>query len=386
MASGTSPGDGPGDLRLDEQAALRRVATAVAQQRTPDEIFAVVTDEAGPLFGATASTLFRFEGAVGVAVSDWHTRDALGVPKGLRVDLALESATGRVYQTGAPARVDSYDEIEVERIDGPLRALGIHAAVAAPIVVDGRVWGSISLSTVSDRPFPPSTELRLGAFAELVGQAVANAEARRELTESRVRIVEAADAARRRIERDLHDGAQQRLVSLALRLQLARRTAGDPDATIAALDACSVELATALEELRELARGIHPAMLTERGLGAALQFVADRAPLPVDLNVQLDVRLAPAHEAALYFTACEALANVTKHAEASAVSIRAWRDDGRIVIEIADDGVGGAEPMRGSGLRGLTDRLEAVGGQLDVTSAPGHGTTVIATVPALAPA
>ena len=177
MASGTSPGDRPGDLRLDEQAALRRVATAVAQQRTPDEIFAVVTDEAARLFGATASTLFRFEGAVGVAVSDWHTPDALGVPKGLRVDLALESATGRVYQTGAPARVDSYDEIEVGAIDGPLRALGIHAAVAAPIVVDGRVWGSISLSTVSDRPFPPSTELRLGAFAELVGQAVANAEA-----------------------------------------------------------------------------------------------------------------------------------------------------------------------------------------------------------------
>ncbi len=126
-------------------------------------------------------------------------------------------------------------------------------------------------------------------------------------------------------------------------------------------------------------------MLTERGLGAALQFIADRAPLPVDLDVQLDVRLAPAHEAALYFTACEALANVTKHADATAASIRAWRDDGRVVIEIADDGVGGAEPMRGSGLRGLTDRLEAVGGHLDVTSAPGRGTTVTATVPALAP-
>ena len=144
---------------------------------------------------------------------------------------------------------------------------------------------------------------------------------------------------------------------------------------------CSAELATALEELRELARGIHPALLTERGLGPALQSVADRAPLPVELDVQLHDRLTPAHEAALYFTACEALANVTKYAGAKAASIRAWREDGRIVIEIADDGVGGAEPSRGSGLRGLTDRLEAVGGQLDVASAVGRGTTVIATLP-----
>ena len=381
VASRTSQDEGLGDLRLDEQAALRRVATAVARQRTPDEIFAAVTDEAGELFGATASTLFRFEGAVGVGVSDWHTPDAIGTPKGLRVDLTLESATGRVYQTGAPARVDSYDAVEAERIDGALRALGIHAAVAAPIVVEGRVWGSISLSSVRPRPFPPRTELRLGAFAELVGQAVANAEARRELTESRVRIVEAADAARRRIERDLHDGAQQRLVSLALQLQLARRTAGDAEATIAAIEACSAELTTALEELRELARGIHPSLLTERGLGPALQSVADRAPLPVELDVQLHDRLTPAHEAALYFTACEALANVTKYAGATAASIRAWREEGRIVIEIADDGVGGAEPSRGSGLRGLTDRLEAVGGQLDVASAVGRGTTVTAALP-----
>ena len=347
VASRTSPDSGLGDLRLDEQAALRRVATAVARQRTPDEIFAVVTDEAGELFGATASTLFRFEGAVGVGMSDWHTPEAQGVPKGLRVDLTLESATGRVYQTGAPARVDSYDEIETERIDAPLRSLGIRAAVAAPIVVDGRIWGSISLSTVRPRPFPPGTERRLGAFAELVGQAVANAEARRQLRESRVRIVEAADEARRRIERDLHDGAQQRLVSLALRLQLARRTAGDAEATRAAIDGCSEELATALAELRELANGIHPAMLTERGLAPALQSVADRAPVPVELDVQLPERLAPAHEAALYFTACEALANVSKHAQASRASIRARQENGSVVIEIADDGVGGAEPSRG---------------------------------------
>jgi signal transduction histidine kinase len=370
----------PADLRLDEQAALRRVATAVARQRTPDEIFGVVTEEVGGLFGATASTLFRFEGTEGVGVSDWHTDDAEGVPPGMRIDLERESATGRVYQTAAPTRL-AYDEVAHGDIDARLRALGIRYAIAAPIVVDDALWGSISLSTIDEDPFPPGAELRLAAFAELVAQAVGNAEARSQLTASRVRIVAAADEARRRLERDLHDGVQQRLVALALQLRMAQRTAGDAAATKAALEACSEELAAALEELRELARGIHPAVLTERGLPAALQSIVDRAPVPVELDVRLEERLAPAQEAALYFTASEALANVAKYAEARSAVVRAWRDGRIVVIEIADDGVGGADTGRGSGLRGLCDRVEAVGGRLEISSPPGAGTRIVARLP-----
>jgi signal transduction histidine kinase len=240
------------------------------------------------------------------------------------------------------------------------------------------------MSTTRPRPFPPTAEAQLASFAELVAMGVANAEARSQLTASRVRIVEASDAARRRIERDLHDGAQQRLVTVALHLRLARNRVGDDEASRDVrelLDACTAELALALEDLRELARGIHPAILAERGLEPALRTLIDRCPSEVSLDVDLPGRLEPKLEAALYFTVSEALANVVKYASATKVAIRATADVRQAVIEISDDGVGGADPSRGSGLRGLADRVEAVGGWLSVTSPPGGGTTVVATVP-----
>jgi signal transduction histidine kinase len=371
----------PDDLRLDEQAALRRVATAVAKQRTPNEIFAIVTREIAELFGATGATLFRFEAGYGIAVADWHTHNARGLSQGLELDLHTDSATGRVYRTGAPSRIDAYAQLDPDTVAASIKDLELHATVGAPITVDGRVWGAISISTIQPQPFPPDTEARLAGFAELVAQAVANAEARRQLTASRVRIVEAADEARRRIERDLHDGAQQRLVGLALQLRLVRTAAEDPEAVRGALDTCGAELALALEELRELARGIHPTVLTERGLRPALQSVADRAPVPVELAVSLDAALTPGQEAALYFTASEAVANVAKYAQATSIEIRAFDDAQHVVIEIRDDGVGGAEPSNGSGLRGLADRVEAAGGWLDVASPAGVGTVVLATLP-----
>jgi signal transduction histidine kinase len=197
--------------------------------------------------------------------------------------------------------------------------------------------------------------------------------------ESRARIVRAADDARRRIERDLHDGAQQRLVGVALRLRLAREQA--PGGARQLIDEAASELAEALDELRELARGIHPTILTDRGLEPALRLVAVRSAVPVDLDAELLERLPPPHEAALYFTASEALANVGRYSQASRVTVRLRQENGHAVIEVADDGVGGADPSAGTGLRFLADRVEALGGFLEVASPPGVGTTIRAGVP-----
>jgi signal transduction histidine kinase len=247
-----------------------------------------------------------------------------------------------------------------------------------PILVDGRLWGGFAVGSMSD-PFGEDAGARLAAFAELVAQAIANADARIKLKESRARLVEAADDARRRIERDLHDGAQQHLVALALSLQLVARSA-EP-ATATALRGCIEDLHTALAELRELARGLHPAVLTERGVPAALQSLAGRSPVPVVLDVDLDGRLPPAHEAALYFVAAEALTNVAKYAHAETASVALALDGDRVRLEIRDDGVGGADSAAGGGVAGLCDRVEALDGVLTVDSPPGEGTTVTAEIP-----
>jgi PAS domain S-box-containing protein len=203
-----------------------------------------------------------------------------------------------------------------------------------------------------------------------------------ELRASRSRIVEAADDARRRLERNLHDGAQQRLVSLSLALRLAQsRLREDPDGAEQLLTGAADELSHALAELRELARGIHPAVLTDRGLPAALEALAARAPLPVELSADLEDRLPGPVEAAAYYVVAEALTNVAKYSEASAVEVRAERLNGRVVVEVADDGIGGADPSLGSGLRGLADRVEALDGRLEVESSAGEGTTVRAVIP-----
>jgi signal transduction histidine kinase len=259
-----------------------------------------------------------------------------------------------------------------------LRALGMRASVAAPVIVDGELWGAVAAGSAG-APFTADTEARLGAFAELVGQAIANVEARLQLTDSRNRLVAAADDARRRTERDLHDGAQQRLVALALSLGLVARNA-EPR-TAVAVEHCIRELRTALDELRALARGIHPVLLTERGLEPALRALASRSPVPVRVEADLAERLPPAQETALYYVAAEALTNVAKHAQAGFTDIRLGQPDGWAEITIADDGVGGATIANGSGLRGLADRVDALGGRISIASTPGEGTTVRARVP-----
>jgi signal transduction histidine kinase len=364
--------------RLEEQQALRRVATAVARQHEAEEVFDLVTREVARHLDADAAMTARFDGpGLATVLSDWARPGVAGFPTGKQITIGGPTALAKIQATSAPVRVDSYEGMPGD-YPAELRALGVRASVAAPVIVDGRLWGAVAAASV-DAPFTSDTEARLGAFAELVGQAIANVDARQQLTASRARIVEATDETRRRIERDLHDGAQQRLVALALSLRMVARSA-EPE-TAAAVEACIDELHTALDELRELARGIHPVVLTERGLEPALHALASRSPVPVRIVAELDQRLPPAQEAALYYVAAEALTNVAKHAQAGATDVRIDQPDGWAELTVTDDGVGGAAVESGSGLRGLVDRLDALGGRIAVTSAPGRGTTVRARVP-----
>ena len=297
--------------RLEEQQALRRVATAVAQQHEPVEIFELVTREVARHLDADAAMTARYDGpGLATVLADWAAPGVAAFPTGRQIVIGGPTALAQVQATRAPGRVDSYEGMPGE-YPAELRALGMRASVAAPVIVGGELWGAVAAGSAG-APFTSDTEARLGAFAELVGQAIANVDARMQLTESRARLVAAADDARRRIERDLHDGAQQRLVALALSLGVVAKNA-EP-ATAAAVEACIRELHIALDELRELARGIHPVLLTERGLEPALRALASRSPIPVRVDASLDERLPPAQEAALYYVAAEALTNVAKHA------------------------------------------------------------------------
>jgi signal transduction histidine kinase len=368
--------------RLDEQEALRRIATAVARQYGADEVLALVTSEVARHLAADAAMTARYDGpGLATVLADWSAPGVSHFPTGRQIVIGGPTALARVQQTWAPARVDTYEGMP-GAYPAELRKLGMRAAVAAPIVVDGHLWGAVAAASAGT-PFTNDAEARLGAFAELVGQAIANVDARMKLDESRARIVQAADDARRKIERDLHDGAQQRLVALALSLGLVAKTA-EP-ATASAIKACTNELQTALAELRELARGIHPVVLTERGLVAALGELASRSPVRAEVDATLDDRLPPAQEAALYFVAAEALTNVAKYARAGAAHVMLHRRDGWAEITIADDGIGGADETGGSGLRGLADRVDALGGRLSVESTPGTGTIIRAAVPVAEP-
>jgi signal transduction histidine kinase len=353
----------------------------VAAESDPAALFGIVSEELGRLLQAERAHMFRFDpdGRAGTIMGGWALGSERRLPVGLHVTVDGDTAMARIWRTGAPVRIDDYTPVMGAAAD-VIREVGVGAVVASPIMLGGRLWGAVVVSNVEPRPFPPGTEQRIADFAELAAQALANAHAREQLAASRARIVEAGDAERRRLERNLHDGAQQRLVSLSLMLRLAgRRVADDPEAS-AFLERAGDELAQALQELRELARGIHPAVLTERGLAPALQALAARAPLPVELALPQDRLPAPV-EAAAYYLVSEALANVAKHARASLVRVEVERSDGRARVEVADDGVGGADASGGSGLRGLADRVEALGGWLTIDSPPGQGTALVAEIP-----
>ncbi|HEX4521794.1 MAG TPA: GAF domain-containing sensor histidine kinase [Gaiellaceae bacterium] len=362
-----------------EQEALRRVATLVARDPPPDAVFQAVTEEVCRLLELRTAVLHRFE--------DSHTSTIVGKfggPTGrfeLGNSIRLEAGTAlRVLQTGASAR-SNYSAL-TGRGAAELRALGFEAGVGVPISVAGETWGALVVALRAGETMPFETEKRLQGFAELVALAVASAQARDELAASRRRIVHAGDAERRRIERNLHDGAQQRLVALSVALRLARaKIRSDPEEAERIVELASDELAQALQELRELAQGIHPAVLTDRGLAEALEVLAARAPLPVALDVDLPARLPEPVEAAAYYVVSEGLANVVKHAEAGSASVRVGRTDGSAQVEVLDDGAGGADPGSGSGLWGLRDRVDALGGRIEIESAAGCGTRLLAELP-----
>jgi signal transduction histidine kinase len=359
----------------DEQAALRRVATLVASGVQPSRVFGQVTEEVARLLAVPGASVMRYDGSrTATVVGGWSEDGALSLPLGSTFDLDGDTVVAKVLRSGSPQRVDRYQETS-GTLSETLQRSGYQAAVAAPVLVGGRLWGALGAAT-------RSVEQRLCDFAELVAQALANADAREQLAASRARIVEAGDVERRRLERNLHDGAQQRLVALALDLTLIGVTLEkDPPAARKTLIAAQDQLAQGLDELRELARGIHPAVLTERGLGPALHALVKRAPVRVDVIEMPEERLAGPVEAAAYYVAAEAITNVVKYARASHVRLSVSHADGRASLAVSDDGVGGADAAHGTGLRGLADRVEALGGHLYVDSPPGRGTRVRAEIP-----
>jgi signal transduction histidine kinase/uncharacterized protein YoaH (UPF0181 family) len=366
----------------EEQAALRRVATLVARGAAPAKVFEAVSAEVGRLLPADAAGLGRYESDGTVTpLGSWTREGGYEIPLGERVTMEGPTTARLVFDTRRPARIDGYEGLPGAGA-AAARAVGWRSTVAAPIIVEGRLWGVVSVASTSEQPLPPDTEMRLGGFAELVATAIANAESRAELHTSRARIVATADATRRRIERNLHDGAQQRLVSLALELRAAQ----------AALPAELRELRTelsrfidgltaVLDELREIALGIHPAILAEGGLGPALKTLAHRSPIPVELDVRAGVQLPEPVEVAAYYVASEALTNAAKHARASHVYVSVDVRSSMLRVAVSDDGDGGADPVRGSGLLGLKDRAEAMGGTISLKSPHGEGTTLVAQLP-----
>ena len=364
----------------EEQAALRRVATLVAQGVPPVEIFSAVSDEVAGLFRAQAGVL-RFEHD-GPAVVFVGVSKTLELPVGTRWEFQPGMASAEVYRTGRSARVDAMDWSSASgTVAGAARRLGIVSTVGSPIVVEGRLWGAMNVAS-TDELLPFGMEGRLEKFTELLATAIANAESRSELAASRRRIVAASDQARRRIERDLHDGTQQRLVSLGLAARAAQAdAAADRGDLRAELSRIAAGLADAVAELQEFSRGIHPAILSERGLGPALRTLARRSAVPVDLDVTTNARCPEPVEIAAYYVASEALANAMKHAQASRIEMSLTTRHGSLLLSIRDDGVGGADPARGSGLAGLADRVEALGGSIRLHSAAGAGTHITVDLP-----
>ncbi|MGZ4583635.1 MAG: ATP-binding protein [Mycobacterium sp.] len=362
------------------QAALRRVATLVARGVLPAQVFTAVADEVANALRVENCMLVRYVGDYSCELVAAHDKAHLAkIPVGAVFSLAGDNVATMVFHTWATARMDSH-----EGAAGPIAAavsgLGIRSAVGAPIEVDGRLWGAAVIASSASEPHPPQTEERLADFAELVATAIANAQARDELMASRARIVAAGDEARRRIGHDLRDGAQQRLVTLRLRLRSLQASLPADAQLQQEMTDLADEVAAASEELRQLSRGVHPAVLSNAGLGPALRVVCRRAAMPVELHVNVDRRLRESVEVAVYYVVAEALTNAAKHAHASTVIVDVEADDQRVRLAVSDDGVGGADP-RGSGLIGLKDRVEALGGHMDICSREGEGTDLTVEIP-----
>ncbi|MDX6244964.1 MAG: hypothetical protein QOE76_2687 [Frankiales bacterium] len=366
----------------EEQAALRRVATLVARVAPVDELFAMVTGEVGTLLRVEFASMGRYEpdGTVSAAAV-WTAAGAPPGPPRPRSTVWGDKLSTEVLRTGRPARIDG--DAGADGASGVTYPdAGIRSSVGAPIILDDRIWGLMTVGTSGGQRLPPDTEARLADFTDLLATAIANGESRAGLAASRARIVAAADQTRRRLERDLHDGAQQRLVSLGLELRAAQAALPPQLADVQAeLSRVADGVTSVLDELREIARGIHPAILAEGGLGPAVRMLARRCPIPVEVDVRAAARLPERVEVAAYYIVSETLTNAAKHANASVVHVDVEAVDGILRLRVGDDGAGGADPTRGSGLVGLKDRVEAIGGVIAFSSPPGAGTSMVVELP-----
>jgi signal transduction histidine kinase/ketosteroid isomerase-like protein len=365
-------------LLLAEHAALRRVATLVAQGASQTEVFDAVVTEASQLLDEEFVSLLRYDpsgGSTVVAIRGYADE----IPAGTRMSGDSEGAGAQVLRTGHAARVDNYDGLAGNDA-ATARATGMNAAVAAPILADGRTWGAL-LVMARQGPLPAATEDRLAQFADLVAAAISNTESRAELTASRARIAATADQTRRRIQRDVHDGAQQRLVHTIVTLKLAKAAIGESGPAADLVEESLRNAQQAMAELRELAHGIMPAALSSGGLRAGVESFVRHVNLPVQVELP-DRRLPRGLETTAYFIVAEALTNVVKHARATSAHVSATVAGAETLrLEVRDDGIGGADRARGSGLVGLVDRVAACGGAIDIRSPPGEGTTITAELP-----
>jgi signal transduction histidine kinase len=365
---------------VEDQAALRRVATLVARGVPPGELFDAVAAEVGSLLDADLSTLFRYEDEDMVRMLSIWTADGepLETPQTWGVEeLGLSRPTA---EDNWPGRVDDWTQFS-----GPLARFvrdvaGVTSSVSSPILVEGRLWGALAVHSTQVEPLPADTEVRVSEFTELVATAISNVQAREDLGASRARILAAENDERRRVVRDLHDGAQQRLIHTIVKLNLARSSLEEEHASAAGLVAEALQHAEeATGELRELAHGILPSVLTHGGLRAGVGALASRMPVPVETSVSVD-RLPEDVEATAYFVVAETLTNVAKHAHADNATVVARMENGELRVQVTDDGVGGAN-QDGSGLLGLADRLSVLDGTLSVESSAEGGTRVVAAIP-----
>ncbi len=365
-----------------EQASLRRVATLVARGSADEGFLSVVASEVRQLFDVPDVAIVRFEQRDVVLVGTAGGNPF--IPVGGRWSLDGPSVCAQVLDSALPARMDEYHGLDGTVAETAQKA-GFESVAGAPILVDGRVWGAIVVVSSSDA-LPDGSEVRVAEYTELVATAISNATTHAELLASRARIVAAGDEGRKRVERDLHDGIQQRLIALALEVQALRTldsSEGKPERQ--GLERLEQDLEAVLEEVRNISQGLHPALLARRGLRPPLQALARRSPIPVELHVS-GPRAPEPIEVATYYVVSEALTNAIKHSRASVVTIEIESTETTLRAVIEDDGIGGAVVGGGTGLTGLIDRTEALGGTLELASGTAGGTRIAIELPSRLPA
>ncbi|WP_329235823.1 histidine kinase [Actinoallomurus sp. NBC_01490] len=365
---------------VDEQTSLRHLATLVACGAPPTEVFDAVAREMGMNLGVEHTVVVRYrpDDTAVVTAGSWNYQGI--VEHGSHWVLEPGTVTELVHRTRSPARVSAYTGDGA--LSKRLRDRGIVSSVGCPIMVGSFLWGIAIASSKKEEPLPPDTERRMHEFTELASAAIANAQSHTDLIASRARVVAAADETRRRIERDLHDGTQQHLVTIALDMRgIEVGLPPELDETRHRLSGAARALEEALAELREISRGLHPAILAKGGLKVALTALAGRSSVPVELAVNGTARLPERVEVSIYYVVSEALTNAAKHANATAIRVDLSVEETVVRLSVRDDGAGGADPNHGSGLTGLSDRVQALGGRLQIISRPGEGTTLFAEIP-----